>query len=82
MAKPIDQQTEIIEAIAKHLGVATADIDPNASLFDDLGLGPIELSDLISFLANQFDIVFRPAEVESLETVEDLLALVEDSLLE
>lgn len=78
----MEQQTEIIEEIAKHLGVSPADIDPLASLSDDLGLGPIERSDLIAFLANKYKIAFRPNEIEGIETVEDLVALVEDSLLE
>lgn len=78
----MDQQTEIIEAISKHLGVSPADIDPLASLSDDLGLGPIETSDLIASLATRFKVSFHPNEVEALETVADLIALVEDSLLE
>ena len=76
------EQTEIVEAIAKHLGVSPADIDPTASLADDLGLGPIEISDLISYLTHCFKVTFTPAEAETIETVEDLIVLVEDALLE
>lgn len=78
----MQQQAEIIEAIAKHLGVPPVDIDPQAALSDDLGLGPIELSDLISFLAARFQVTFSPAEIENLDTIEDLIAMVEDALLE
>ena len=76
------EQNEIVEAIAKHLGVASADIDPLSSLSDDLGLGPIERSDLLAALSKRFGIIFTPADIEGLDTVEDLIALVEDSLLE
>lgn len=75
-------QAEIIEAIAKHLGVTTADIDLSASLSDDLRLGPIELADLLGALSVKFNITFNPAEVENIHLVSDLVALVEDTLLE
>ncbi len=76
------QQTEIIEAIAKHLGVTPADIELDASLFEDLGLSPIEVADLLSVLSNRFGITFDPAETENLRTVNDLVVLVEDLQLE
>ena len=76
------QQKEIIDEIAKYLGVTPADIDPHASLSDDLGLGPIELSDLLSALSEKFSITFDPAEVEDLNTVNDIIVMVEDLSLE
>lgn len=75
-------QSQIIEAIAKHLGVSTADIDLTASLSEDLGLGPIEVSDLLADLAKEFNVTINPTEVENLDTVADVVALVEDALLE
>lgn len=75
-------RSEIIDTISKHLGVTPADIDPTASLADDLSLGPIEKSDLLASLAAHFKITFSPSEVVQIETVEDLIALVEDTLLE
>ena len=76
------ESNKITETIAKHLGVAPADVDPEASLQDDLGLGPIELADLLNELSTKFQITFNPSEVEGLQTVEDLIAMVEDALLE
>lgn len=75
-------QKEIIEAIAKHLGVTAQDIDVNASFFDDLGLSPIELADLLSELSEKFDVTFDPAEAEHLKTVNDLIVMIEDQSLE
>lgn len=75
-------QTEIINAIAKHLGVTPADIDLNSSLTDDLGLGPIEISDLLTFLAQNFQIAFSGEDVEQIKTVNDLVLLIEDLSLE
>ena len=76
------QQLEIIEEIATHLGVTTQDIDLHASFKDDLGLGPIEISDLLTALSARFQITFDPTEIEDIHTVNDLVVMVEDLLLE
>lgn len=73
---------EIIQAIAEGLGVSAEDIDIHASLKDDLGLGPIELNDLLNSLSKKFDVTFMPEDLEELETVSDLIELVEDNLLD
>lgn len=78
----MSQQLEIIEEIAKHLGITTADIDLHASLKDDLGLGPIEVADLLGDLSKKFNISFSPADTEELESVNDLVVMVEDLMLE
>jgi len=75
-------QSEIIEEIAQHLGVTAADIDLNASLKNDLGLGPIEISDLLQDLATKLQINFDPADTEELQTANDLVVMIEDLLLE
>lgn len=75
-------QTQIIEEIAKHLGVTPQDIDLNASLSEDLGLGPVELADLLSSISAKFNISFDPQEIEGLKTVNDIVVTVEDLSLE
>lgn len=76
------QQKEIIEAIAKHLGVTPQDIDLNASFSDDLSLGPIEMADLLTELSERFNVTFAPTETEGLKTVHDLVVTIEDLSLE
>lgn len=80
--KVLIDQKDIIEAIAKHLGVTAADIDINASFFDDLGLGPVEVADMLSELSERFDVTFDPAETENMKTVGDLVVMIEDLSLE
>ncbi|MBI3486403.1 acyl carrier protein [Candidatus Daviesbacteria bacterium] len=77
-----DQTREIVAAIAKHLGVTPQDIDTNSNLETDLGLGPLERADLLSELSNKFNITFDPTEIEEIETVSDLVVIIEDLLLE
>lgn len=78
----MNQSKEIIAAIAKQLGVTPADIDLHASLEEDLGLGPLEKADLIHALSEQFNITFDSVEVEEVKTVNDLVVMIEDLLIE
>ncbi len=78
----MNQQREIVEEIAKHLVVTPQDIDLNATLSEDMGLGPIEIADLLSALSARFQVTFDPSEVEDLRTVHDLVVMVEDLTLE
>ncbi len=78
----MNQTREIVAAIAKHLGVTSQDIDLHSSLETDLGLGPLEKADLLSELSNKFGVTFNPAEIEEIETVNDLVVMIEDLLLE
>lgn len=75
------EQTKILEAIAESLGLSAGDLDRFALLSDDLNLGPVEISDLIQSLSEKFEVLFNPEEVEGVRTVDDLVVLVEDSLL-
>lgn len=75
-------QQQVIDEMAKHLGISPQDIDPNSSLSDDLGLGPVELSDLLAALSTKFNITFNPDDVEGMHTVNDLIETIEDLSLE
>ncbi len=75
-------QSQVIEEVAKHLGVTPQDIDAGSSLSDDLGLGPVELADLLDALSKKFNITFNPSEIETLKTISDIVVMVEDLSLE
>lgn len=76
------QESQIIQAIAEHLGLSPEDVDRHALLREELGLGPIELNDLLSDLSQRFNVVFDTEEVEHLRSVSDLIVLIEDNLIE
>lgn len=78
----ISSENKILQAIADHLGLSPEDIDRNADLQTELGLGPVELNDLLNELAQKFDVIFDPVETENLQRVEDLIVLIEDNLIE
>lgn len=75
-------QTKIVAEIAQHLAVTPQDIDINASLAEELGLGPVELADLLSALSERFSVTFNPSEVEGLKTIHDIVVAIEDLSLE
>lgn len=78
----MDKQQEVLNFIAKHLGVTPQDIDLNSSLVDDLELGPIEISDLLAELSKEFGVMFMPEDIGEIKTVDDLVVLIEDLSLE
>lgn len=75
-------QKEILAVIAESLSIPPTDLDPQASLRDDMSLNPVEMADLFHSLADQFNFVFTPTELEEVETVSDLMELIEDKQLE
>lgn len=75
------EELEIIKAIAEHLGLAPEELDRGASLRDDLTLGPLELNDLLEDLQRHFKVTFESEEIANLQTVSDLISLVEDNLI-
>lgn len=75
-------QKQILEAIADSLALPVADIDPDAALQEDLGLNPVEVADLLNDLATKFNIVFTPAETQTIKTINNIIELVEDKMLE
>lgn len=73
---------DIVQAIAEHLSLNPEDLDRHADLKDELGLGPIELNDLLSHLSKKFKVSFESEDVEGLKKIDDLISLVEDNLLD
>lgn len=78
----MNKETEILSAIAEHLGLSVEDIDRRALLQEELNLGPIEINDLLSFLSQKFGVAFEPDEVENIKRIDDLIVMIEDNLLE
>lgn len=78
----MSNQKEIIEAIAEHLTLPVSDVDLESHMQDDLGLNRVEIADLLTWLSRKFNIIFDPTDMEDIETVGDLVDLIEDKLLE
>lgn len=77
-----ETELQIMEEIAEHLGLSIEDLDRQSLLKEELGLGPIELNDLLVHLSQKFEISFDPDEIEDIAKVGDLIVLVEDNLID
>lgn len=75
-------QKQVIAEFAQHLGVTPQDIDLSASLAEDLGIGPVEMADLINFMSEKFQVTFHRSDIQNLRTVNDLVVAIEDLSLE
>lgn len=78
----MNQELTIIQTIADHLGISTEDLDRHSYLQEELGLGPVELNDLLSDLSQKFNVSFDAEDVERLRKVDDLIVLIEDNLID
>lgn len=56
-------------------------IEEETNLRDDLGLSSLEVEDLIVSLENDYNIVFDIYDTESVNTVKDVIDLVQEKLL-
>lgn len=75
-------EIEIIKEIAENLGINPEDIEMDALIREDLGLNTIELNDLLSSISKKFKVSFDPAEIQSLRSIEDLVNMIEDALID
>ena len=78
----MNTEIEIIKKIADHLGLTPEELDRNASLRDDLALGPLELNDLLDDLKAHFKVSFEAEEIAHVLTVNDLIVLIEDNSID
>ena len=78
----MNQELKIIQAIADHLGISTEDMDRHSYLQEELGLGPVELNDLLSDLSQKFNVSFEDEDIEGIKKVDDLIVLIEDNLID
>ena len=79
--EPVQSKT-IIKSIADILGEPPTDLDMDATLREDLSLNPVQMADLYNELSQRFDIVFMPGDTAEVQTVAELVELIEDKLLE
>jgi hypothetical protein len=47
-----------------------------------LGIGPVEMADLINFMSEKFKVTFHRSDIQNLRTVNDLVVAIEDLSLE
>lgn len=71
---------KLIELIAEKSTVEAEDISPESYLEEDLNIGEMELMELWPDIEEAFDIELDEEAKESVETVQDIIDLVEEEL--
>ena len=67
----------IAKIISEHLGHSVDDVQPDTSLVDDLGADSLDAVEVIMAIEEEFSIEIPDEKFETLETVQDIVDLVE-----
>lgn len=70
----------IAEIFTKRYGMETKDIIPELELRDELGFDSLDIMDLIMLLEDRFNIVIEDSGAAKIETVQDVMSLVSESI--
>ncbi len=68
---------KVKEVLVESLNIEEADIVPSAKLNDDLGIDSLSAVELALELESQFDIKIEDEELAKLETVQDIIDIIE-----
>jgi acyl carrier protein len=72
-----DTMAKVKEVIVDQLNVEESDVTETATFIDDLGADSLDLVELVMALEEDFDISIPDEEVESIRTVGDAVAYIE-----
>lgn len=78
--KMADIKAKVTEIIVNKLGVEESQITPEASFTKDLGADSLDSVELIMEFENEFDVSFEESDQEKIQTVGDVLTLLEAKL--
>ncbi|MBQ1400147.1 MAG: acyl carrier protein [Lachnospiraceae bacterium] len=76
----MDNFEKVRDIIAEQLSIDPAQIVPEATFTEDLGADSLDAVEMVMAVEEEFDISVPDEALESIKTVADLLALVEEYL--
>jgi len=76
----MDIQAKVKEIIVEQLGVAEAQVKPEASFIDDLGADSLDTVELVMAFEEKFDIEIPDEDAEKMRTVGDAIAYLNTKL--
>ena len=68
---------QIKEILVDELGLAPADITPNATMSDNLGITSLEFLNAVMVIEDQYDITTDEDTLKTLTTVDDFVKYIE-----
>ena len=69
---------ELLEVIREAMTEDDVEITEESEFVDDLGLSSMEFFNLISLIEERFHIKFSDREIQNLETLGDMLEIIEE----
>ena len=69
---------ELLEVIREAMTEDDVEITEESEFVDDLGLSSMEFFNLISLIEERFHIKFSDREIQNLETIGDMLEIIEE----
>ena len=73
-------EQKVREIIADTLSEDIEEVTDDACLTDDLGADPYDLEELASQMAEEFSIEVSEDDIESWETVSDIISMVQEKM--
>lgn len=68
---------KIQQIISEQIGISESEIIGEASLFDDFGMDSLDSIELVMSLEEEFGIDIPDEDIESIETVSDIIKYIE-----
>ena len=71
-------EDRVAEIIVEQLGIAKAEIVPEASFIDDLGADSLDIVELVMAMEETFDIEIPDDDAEKIQTIGDAFSYVKE----
>ncbi len=71
---------EVLNILAEQINTNVSELSARMSLFDDLSLDNDEFLSICSLIEDAFDIEFDEAFFEDVDTIQDIIQYIEDSI--
>jgi len=72
-------QSKIINILSIEMNISISEIEPT-STFEDLDMDSLDMVELVMELEHEFDCDIEDDEVDSVQTVQDLITIVENKV--
>ena len=73
-------EEKIKEIVCEIVGIATEEINPEASFMDDMGLDSLRALEILAAIENEFEITIEPEKLRDMTTLSNVIKLTEEYL--
>lgn len=70
----------LTKVLVEVLGVDASEIHPDTTFLKDLGADSLDVFQILVRLQEELNVTFDPAKVEKIETIEQALVLIEETM--